>query len=60
MLVLQLCSFSHPVLFYSGVMGTLPEARMAPENGWLEDYFSFGMAYFWDALLVSGSVALFV
>jgi len=46
MMVMQLCSFSHPVLFYSGLMGTLPETKMAPENGWLEDYFSFGMAYF--------------
>ena len=25
---------------------TLPETNMAPENGWLEDYFPFGMAYF--------------
>ena len=25
---------------------TLPEANMAPENGWLEDEFPFGKAYF--------------
>ena len=25
---------------------TLPETNMAPENGWLEDEFPFGKAYF--------------
>ena len=25
---------------------TLPETNIAPENGWLEDYFPFGKAYF--------------
>ena len=25
---------------------TLPKTNIAPENGWLEDKFSFGMAYF--------------
>ena len=25
---------------------TLPETNLAPENGWLEDYFPFGEAYF--------------
>ena len=25
---------------------TLPESNIAPENGWLEYYFPFGMAYF--------------
>ena len=25
---------------------TLPETNIAPENGWLEDYFPFGMACF--------------
>ena len=25
---------------------TLPETHIAPENGWLEDEFPFGMAYF--------------
>ncbi len=24
---------------------TLPETNIAPENGWLEDYFPFGMAF---------------
>ena len=24
---------------------TLPETNIAPENGWLEYYFPFGMAY---------------
>ena len=27
-------------------MFTLPETNIAPENGWLEYYFPFGMAYF--------------
>ena len=27
-------------------LGTLPKTNIAPENGWLEDYFPFGMAYF--------------
>ena len=26
--------------------GTLPETNIAPENGWLEDYFPIGEAYF--------------
>ena len=25
---------------------TLPETNIAPENGWLEDEFPFGMVYF--------------
>ncbi len=25
---------------------TLPKTNIAPENGWLEYYFPFGMAYF--------------
>ena len=25
---------------------TLPEANIAPGNGWLEDYFPFGKAHF--------------
>ena len=25
---------------------TLPETNIAPENGWLEDYFPFGKRYF--------------
>ena len=25
---------------------TLPETNIAPENGWLEDSFPFGKAYF--------------
>ena len=27
------------------VIYTLPETKMAPENGWLEDEFPFGMPY---------------
>ena len=27
-------------------MITLPLTNIAPENGWLEDYFPFGKAYF--------------
>ena len=60
MMVMQLCSFSHPVLFYSGLTGTLPETKMTPENGWLEDYFPFGNGLFLEAILVSGRVLLFV
>ena len=26
--------------------GTLPETNIAPENGWLDYQFPFGMAYF--------------
>ena len=33
-----------------------PETNIAPENGWLEDYFPFGMAYFQGAMLVLGRV----
>ena len=30
---------------------TLPETNIAPENGWLEYYFPFGMGYFqWRAV----------
>ena len=25
---------------------TLPKTNIAPENGWLEDYFPFGKTYF--------------
>ena len=28
------------------ILATLPETNIAPENGWLEDWFPFGMAYF--------------
>ena len=35
---------------------TLPETNIAPENGWLEDEFTFGMAHFQGKLLVSGGV----
>ena len=30
---------------------TLPEtnSEFTPENGWLEDYFPFGMAYFQES-----------
>ena len=37
----MLCSFSRMLL-----VGTLPETNVAPENGWLEDYFPVGEAYF--------------
>ena len=30
----------------SEIETTLPENNMAPENGWLEDEFPFGKAYF--------------
>ena len=34
-------------IFYKHIyIYTLPEANIAPENGWLEYYFPFGMAYF--------------
>ena len=29
-----------------GTKITLPETNIAPENGWLEDYFPFEKAYF--------------
>ena len=29
-------------------LSTVPETNIAPENGWLEDYFPFGS--FWDGL----------
>ena len=32
-------------LFFN-TWATLPETNMAPENGWLEYSFPFGMAYF--------------
>ncbi len=36
---------------------TLPETNIAPENGWLEDVFPIGKAYFQGLLLlVSGRV----
>ena len=28
------------------VQDTLPETNVAPENGWLENYFPIGEAYF--------------
>ena len=37
---------------------TLPETNIAPENGWLEDVFPFGKAYFQVLCLVSRSVTL--
>ena len=35
-------------------VGRLPETDIAPENGWLEDYFSFGEGLF------SGATAMIV
>ncbi len=35
---------------------TLPKTNIAPENGWLEEYFPFQKAYFLGAMLVSGRV----
>ena len=37
-------------------MVTLPETNIAPENGWLEDYFPIGEAYVSGAMSVSGSI----
>ena len=40
---------------------TLPETNIAPEDGWLEYYLPFGMAYFQGRLLlVSGRVECIV
>ena len=43
------CKSSQPGRYYSPleslVIYTLPETNMAPENGWLEDEFPFGMPY---------------
>ena len=33
---------------------TLPETNIAPENGWLEYWFPFGMAYFQGLCLFQG------
>ena len=41
------------------IIYTLPETNIAPENGWLQHWFPFGMAYFLGAMLVSGSVPVF-
>ena len=35
---------------------TLPETNIAPENGWLKDYFPFWDTMFSGAMLVSGRV----
>ena len=36
-----------PKTYWSSICKTtLPETNMAPENGWLEDVFPFGRAYF--------------
>ena len=35
---------------------TLPETNIDPENGWLEDEFPLGKAYFRGKPLVSGRV----
>ena len=48
----QLCWYNHDML------ATLPETTMAPENWWLEDYFSFGFWPIFRGELVSGSVYL--
>ncbi len=32
--------------FFLGDLLSLKLTSKAPENGWLEDYFPFGMAYF--------------
>ena len=34
---------THIYIYY---IDTLPETNISPENGWLEYYFPFGMAYF--------------
>ena len=52
------------ILHFSGQVAILhkpelpppPEANMAPENGWLEDYVHFGMRLFSEAMFVSGRV----
>ena len=37
---------------------TLPETNIAPENGWLEDYFPIWEAYFLEGeLIVAGRVS---
>ena len=35
---------NHPIKIFEKT--TLPKTNIAPENGWLEDEFPFGMAYF--------------
>ena len=39
---------------------TLPETNIAPENGWLEDEISFQDGLFSGAMLVSGSVCIYI
>ena len=39
---------------------TLPETNIAPENGWLEDFFSFWETLFSGAMLGSGRVNMFI
>ncbi len=36
-------------------MCTLPETNIATENGWLEGYFPFGMAYFQGFAIIGRS-----
>ena len=39
----NLKAYLHLTLFQVQIR-TLPETNIAPENGWLEDWFPFGMA----------------
>ena len=34
------------IVWVGKLINTLPETNIAPENGWLEDYFPIGEAYF--------------
>ena len=36
------------------IIYTLPETNIAPENGWLDNYFPIGMAYFQVLCLFEG------
>ena len=47
--------FCYHVTYFSGVIITLPETKIAPENRWLEDAMSYWDGLFSGATLVSGS-----
>ena len=53
----SLSHYLQRVLYIPGGAGILP-STVVPENGWLEDYFPFGMAFFRGELLLSGRVSV--
>ena len=47
-----------PLWSFAHFNDTLPETKIAPDNGWLKDEISFWDGLFSGAMLVSGSVGL--